>query len=163
MCFNHVNTCKFWATRILVGMKKKRLCTDTSAQSHLLYLNPWSSYCLCHTAQQPFVFTLSSVLFIIHNLISPKEWKHSIWILLFIDKLFFVNSLLFGSVGCSQFYIRWRDQRFCQPGFQPWPCDWWMTSVPVRTETRSTWIPVAKREEQYWPTSCSEVSYALTV
>ena len=31
MCFNHVNTCKFWATRILVGMKKK-----DSAQTHLL-------------------------------------------------------------------------------------------------------------------------------
>ena len=95
MCFNHVNTCKFWATRILVGMKKKRLCTDTSAQLCLLYLNPWSSYCLCHTAQQLFVFTLSSVLLIIHNLISPKEWKHSNWILLFIDKLFFCQQSFF--------------------------------------------------------------------
>ena len=97
-----LQSCKYraplWATRILVGMKKKkRLCTDASAQSRLLYLSPWSSYCLCHTAQQPFVFTLSSVLWIIHNLLSPKEWKYSIWILLFIDKLFFCQQSFFGS------------------------------------------------------------------
>ena len=68
MYSNHVNTKLLSELQeFQLVWKKKKDCTDTSAQSRLLYLNPWSSYSLCHRAQQPFVFTLSSVLLIIHK------------------------------------------------------------------------------------------------
>lgn len=162
-----LQSCKYkaplWTTRILVGVKKKktlhrRICSITSPLSESLKLilsMPQST-----TALRFYIVSCavdySQVLSLLKNENTLFESCYS------LINFFFVNSLFLEAVGCSQSYICWRNQRFCRPGFQPCPCDWWMTSVWVRTETCSTWIPVAEREEQYWPNSCNEVSYALT-
>lgn len=76
------------------------------------------------------VFTLSSVLWIIHNLLSLKNGNtlfESCYSL--INLFFFVNSLFFGSCWLLWSYICWRRSEILSTWFLALAYDWWMWQV----------------------------------